>query len=225
MSDERPRDERPRDEGLPEERLRALYARGPAARADAPSCPAPEALWALVHREGPEPARLATLDHVMACRDCRAEFELLRAIERAGATGEHRAGAVRSGRRWYLPAALAAAVLLAVAVGRTAVAPRAPDVPRGAPSGLALIAPQTTAVVGEPLTFAWHPAAGATRYLLEVLAPDGTVAVSATTTDTVVTPGAARALPAAEYRWWVRADLPGATALRSPLRPLRLRAR
>ena len=37
-------------------------------RRDRASCPPPEAIQALVRREGDEADRLATLDHVMACR-------------------------------------------------------------------------------------------------------------------------------------------------------------
>jgi hypothetical protein len=46
-----------------------------------------ERLLTLVERSGSEEARLALLDHVMACPHCHAEFELLRAAHRA--TGEH----------------------------------------------------------------------------------------------------------------------------------------
>jgi hypothetical protein len=42
-----------------------------------------ERLLALVERSGSEEARLALLDHVMACPHCHAEFELLRATHRA----------------------------------------------------------------------------------------------------------------------------------------------
>ena len=48
-------------------------------------CPAVERLLALVDRSGTEEARLALLDHVMACPHCHAEFELLRAAPRASA--------------------------------------------------------------------------------------------------------------------------------------------
>ena len=43
-------------------------------------CPSLEAIDALVARAGPESDRLATMDHVMACPDCRGEFEQLRAL-------------------------------------------------------------------------------------------------------------------------------------------------
>jgi hypothetical protein len=46
------------------------------------ACPEVERLLALVERSGSEEARLALLDHVMACPHCHAEFELLRATDR-----------------------------------------------------------------------------------------------------------------------------------------------
>ena len=70
--------------------------------ARAASIPPPEAIAALVRREGPEEARLATLDHVMSCADCRRDFDLLRAVERAGV--ESGAAGARGGRRAWLHA-------------------------------------------------------------------------------------------------------------------------
>ena len=108
-------------------------------------CPQPEAIFALVRREGSEQSRLAILDHVMSCADCRSEFDLLRSIESAGAEGR---AAARPGRRWMAPLALAASVLLAVVVGRYLL-PRAPEsdvVRSGAEGGLTLLAPPPEAM-------------------------------------------------------------------------------
>jgi len=69
---------------ISDDRLRALYA--PIAeqpRGDR-LCPSPEDLQALVQRQGDEDARLAILDHVMTCAPCRNEFNVLRAVEKAG---------------------------------------------------------------------------------------------------------------------------------------------
>jgi hypothetical protein len=100
------------------------------------ACPAPEAIQVLARREGPEATRLATLDHVMGCRECRAELDLLRSIEEAGA----RSGAApRAGRpRWIMPAALAATLLVAVGLGRLAL--RSPeDATRSGPGSAARV--------------------------------------------------------------------------------------
>ena len=121
--------------------------------------PSPQALAALARREGPEPDRLATLDHVMSCADCRPDFDLLRAIEGAGDDG---AAAGRAGmrRRWLMPAALAASLLLAVGVGRSLLQSHA-DTSRGDGDAVSLIRPGLEAVEGDSLAFAWHPVPGA----------------------------------------------------------------
>lgn len=205
-----------------EARLRELYTSHIATRrpTDRAACPAPEALQALVRREGAEEERLAMLDHAMSCADCRAEFDLLRSIEEAGT----RLGAGSTSRRsWVIPAALAASLLLAVGVGRLALAPSEDDIVRGGPEGgaVALLSPPREAKAGTPLLFTWHAVPGATRYRLEVLSGDGDVALEAETTDTLVAPEAAVGLPAGEYQWWVGASVSPASR-RSELRPLRL---
>ena len=100
-----------------DERLRAAY--GTALRsgvAGGNTHASPEAIAALVRREGPESERLATLDHVMSCLDCRRDFDLLRAVEQAG----RQVGAARTSARptWLMPAALAASLLVAIGLGQ-----------------------------------------------------------------------------------------------------------
>jgi hypothetical protein len=98
---------------MTDERLRELY-RQALARSDGGGrerCVAPEAMLALLRREGPEEQRLQTLDHVMACGACRREMDLLRSIEQAGAETQQ-AAVVRPLRRpalkMLVPLALAA---------------------------------------------------------------------------------------------------------------------
>jgi hypothetical protein len=185
------------------------------------ACPDPEVILALVRREGSEETRLATLDHVMSCADCRAEFDLIRSIELAGVE----AGAVaRPGRRWMAPLALAASVLLAVVIGRYAL-PGTPErevVRSGEKDRLTLLAPPTEATTGSPILFAWHPIAGAGRYRLEVMNAGGEVVLEAETADTAIVLQSATDLEAGEYQWWVGATAPADA--RSALRPLRLKA-
>ncbi len=204
-----------------DQQLRDIYAHITASRAGSRTagCPDPEAILALVRREGAEEARLATLDHVMSCADCRSDLDLLRSIEAAGAeTG----ASVRPGRRWKGPLALAASVLLAVVVGRYAL-PGGPasDVVRSADGDrVTLVAPPPEVPAGAPLLFAWHPIAGADRYRLEVMDQGGEVALEAETADTSILLRSAADLPPGEYQWWVGATAPGTS--RSELRPLRL---
>jgi hypothetical protein len=205
-----------------DDQLREIYGslmtgragRGPSA------CPAPEAVLALVRREGSEQARLATLDHVMSCADCRSELDLLRSIEVAGAE----AAAARPNRRWIAPLALAASVLLAVVVGRYALPGLSErDTVRSGPEGrVTLLAPPAEATSGSPLLFAWHPLAEASRYRLEVMNGSGEVVLEAETADTALILRGAADLEPGEYQWWVGATAPG--AVRSELRTLRLTA-
>jgi hypothetical protein len=213
---------RRREQLVNEQRIREIYAGVMASRGktrSAGACPAPEAILALVRREGTEDARLATLDHVMSCAECRSEFDLLRSIEEAGT----QAGAARPAyRRWTMPVALAASVLFAVVIGRYML-PAAPDdeVFRGDDSGVTLLAPPPEVAAGTPIAFAWHPIPGATRYRLEVLSTGGELALEAETADTTVTLRGTADLAPGDYQWWVGSTVAGAPT-RSAFRPLRL---
>jgi hypothetical protein len=214
-----------RDELVNEERLREVYAGVMASRGAMAgrtvACPSPEAVLALVRREGSESSRLATLDHVMSCAECRSEFDLLRSIELAGAEAGAKA---RPGRpSWLAPSALAASLLLAVAIGWLAM-PTAPDIEvvrSDSDAGVTLHAPPPDSPARSPLLFAWHPIPGAGRYRLEVLTNEGEVALEAETMDTAVMLQGAAGLAPGDYKWWVGAASAG-TAVRSALRPLRL---
>jgi len=205
---------------LTEAQLKDAYqahlARGRPPRA---SCPTPEAIQALVRREGDEAGRLATLDHVMRCGDCRAELDLLRAVEEAGVRAG--AGAAPGRRRWMIPAALAATLLVAVGLGRTALRPSADTLRSGPAARVELVAPGAEVTAGAPVSFAWRPVAGASRYRLEVLNEAGDLAVEAETRDTTLTSESAARLAPGSYRWWVIALSP-APGPRSELRRLRV---
>lgn len=202
------------------DRLREVYAGVMASQGQrlAP-CPEPEAIRALARREGSEDERLVILDHVMSCAECRAAFDLIRSIELAG---EQAGAGSRPARRWLVPAALAASVLLAAVVGRFAL-PGAPegDVVRSGSDGVRLVSPPAESATGSPLWFAWHPVPEASRYRLEVMTDAGDVVLEAETADTAIMVQSAADLEAGEYQWWVRAIAPRGTP-RSPLRRLRL---
>lgn len=206
-----------------DQELRAVYGDVMTSRRGSrhSACPEPEAILALVRREGPEETRLATLDHVMSCTDCRSEFDLVRSIELAGTQA---GAAARPGRRWMAPLALAASVLLAVVIGRHAI-PGTPErdvVRSGSDERLTLLAPPPDATTGSPLLFAWHPIGGASRYRLEVMNAAGEVVLEAETADTTIVLRGAADLEPGEYQWWVGATAPAEA--RSPLRALRLKA-
>lgn len=188
-------------------------------RRDRASCPPPEAMQALVRREGDEAARLATLDHVMSCGECRTELDLLRTVEEAGV----RSGAVAAPgrRRWMMPAALAATLLVAVGLGRVALKPSEDTVRSDDATTVELVAPGAEVPAGAPVSFAWRPVEGASRYRLEVLNESGDVAIEAETRDTMLTSDSAASLAPGTYQWWVIALSP-APGPRSELRRLRV---
>jgi hypothetical protein len=197
-------------------RLRQLYSGRVASRGTAPGCVTPEAILAVIRREGGQDGRLATLEHVMSCAACHREYEWLKAVtEAAGAGGE---GRRRQG--WFRAAPLALAASLVLAAGTALlVARRVNDVERGADGGIELVAPRVGEAAGRPLAFTWRPAAGASAYVLEVQRVDGTVAYSDTTADTTST---VAGLNEGEYRWWVREATDGAEPRSSELRKLLL---
>jgi hypothetical protein len=219
-----------------DERLRTAYQDALRARAvrDRSPCVPPEAILALVRRSGPEAERLATLDHVMACAACRRELDVLRAVERAGVdTGAEPAASgnvvplsaprprLAPARRPVVALALAASVLAAVGVARLLQRPDdAPDVLRGDAKGVEATLPERGATVRPPVTFAWHPVPGASRYAVEVVAPGGRAAWTTETSATSATLSAA--LPPGEYRWWVRVVGGAADGRSSEPRPLRV---
>lgn len=209
------------DERLREAYSRAAEARGAPARA---RCASPEALLAVVRREGREADRLATLDHAMACIACREELELLRAIERAGGA-DARDAVERIRWRRYATVALAASALLAISLGpgRRYWQRDDGDTMRGAADEVTPVAPASDAVVARaPVTFAWRAVPGTRRYTLEVLTSEGAVALSQPTADTTLVVGAPLALSPGEYRWWVRAQAEDGSERRSIARRLRI---
>lgn len=192
--------------------LRAAYRAGGGGDAPDTAHPTPEALAAAAEGRDSEDVRLITLSHVATCAQCRRDFDLLWATDRAGRQ------LMTARRRAWTAAALAvtlvaAAVIVVVVpgsrhvplVGRAVGADSAENPERGTPgatSPIALIAP-----------LVWHAVPGATRYDVEILDETGSPVFHTTTADTTV------AIPALDagrrYRWWVRATADG-THWRSP---------
>jgi hypothetical protein len=217
-------------QGVTDEALRTAYqqmldARRVSGRA---RCVDPEAMLALLRREGSEEQRLETLDHVMSCGACSAEFELLRSVEQAGAgmAEPTRPAVPRIARRLAVPLALAASLLLVVTVGQKLRSPGGPDVERGSSDGVTLLEPPAEIVAGVPPTFVWKPVPGTQSYELEVLDGKGAVVWSTKTSETSATPSDPGLLaPGNTYRWWVRATDPSGNQRASALRSLRIRTR
>lgn len=214
--------------GLTDEKLREAYQRAQAARRapDRERCAAPEAMLAVIRREGPEDGRLETLDHVMACPACRAEFDLLRTLEQAGAEAEP--AAAKPGRRWGWTSSVALAAALLLGIGAALKLSGRDDggVERGSGDAVTLVAPPAEIEAGAPVTFSWQPVPGATRYELELLDEKGSVVFTKTTEATsAALDDASRLAPGATYRWWVRAAVGSSEPRASSMRTLRLRAK
>ena len=187
-------------------RLREAYdqvmrEREPADRA---ACPAPEALLAVVERTSPEEARLRVLDHVMGCRACRGELDLLRATIAAVRT------TAGSTRWWSRPAvrygALAASLLLAAGIGirgRLADEDVAPTMRGEQPFALHEARRTGTGTT----VLSWRPASGATHYELTVLDAAGEAVVQMRVPDTTFVLADSLARGGGEMVWSVSAVL------------------
>lgn len=224
-----------------DDRLRELYQRAMKTQdaGEARLHPAPEALWALVRREGDEAQRLATLDHAMSCPRCRHDLELLRAIgdaapadvaasdaaPSASSGPPPRARAKGSHWRFSIPTALLAASIAGIAwlgIARNDDSGNEPM--RGEPGAVALAVPDERADVAASPLLAWHPVPGAERYRVEVVDASGVVVDSTEQADTTFQAGASTPLtPGDAYRWWVRAIDAGGVRAVSPMRTLRVR--
>ena len=167
---------------LSDDRLRLAYgdALRNRARADRASCPEPEALLALAERTGPEAVRLAVLDHVMMCDQCRRELDLLRA-------GVSAVG-VPKVRPWYRSPSLGlmaiAAVLLMFAGVRLFVASGDLESGPRLRGGSGIATYPVESVPGGGARLAWRPVVGVVSYRLEVLDAAGRAVVDSTMRDT-----------------------------------------
>ena len=202
-----------------EEDLVRLYQRGATRREGTrDGCVPPEALLDVVERRGPEAARLQSVNHAMACPECREELELLRATRIV----RDRARLPRFGF------ALAASLVLAAGLGFYAFGrQRAPTgiddagVTRSGSDDVQLVT--TGAVSSQTPNLVWRSATGAASYVVELRREDGTLLARGTTADTVfAVPDSVRAGPDSDAYWAVTARLSDGTSLSSTARRIRL---
>ncbi|MCC7054271.1 MAG: hypothetical protein IT355_13475 [Gemmatimonadaceae bacterium] len=180
----------------------------------------------LVDGTGDERQRLDTLDRLMATPDGAAELAMVRALRQGLAEDVGTsvpivptAGRVR---RWWRPAALAAAAVVAVVVSARAIGDRdAARVLRSADASITLVTPRDGATADGGVTFVWQRIADAT-YEVEVYSAGGVPVVQRETADSTLSL-AAGAVPRGDYRWWVTARLDDGTQVRSRTRRLGVR--
>jgi hypothetical protein len=217
---------------MTDQRLRDLYTRGIEARGRSDQCPPPEALLALIQREGEEARRLETLDHVMACAGCRSELDLLHAIEKTGRTPREQKETTRVRLKHpalprYIALALAASLVLAIGLGpaRWLWQGETGGLTRSGAPELTLLAPIPGALAEMPVTFVWRPVPQARDYTVEVMTLAGSLSFTGRTSDTVLVASSVDALMPGQYQWWVRARTANDVELRSQMRYFRIRAR
>jgi hypothetical protein len=207
-------------------RLQEVYSARVAQRPVRSAHATPEALLALIERDGTEEDRLATMDHVMSCAECHRDYQWLNGVSDAALQADGRSSAATARRWWTRPAPLALAASMVLALGGAfLLMRRGPDLERGHTGAIDVIAPTANApaAAGHPLLFVWRPLSGASRYILEVQRADGSVAFSDSTADTIFSiTDPARVLPESEYRWWVRETTDGAEPRSSAFQRLRL---
>ncbi|HEX5179284.1 MAG TPA: hypothetical protein VFW04_08150 [Gemmatimonadaceae bacterium] len=194
-------------------RLQELYREALAARDASPgtSCPQPEALQALVNRDGTEQERLATLDHAFACASCSQELELLRALRAAAPT-------VRPSRL-ATPWVIAASAIIAVAAA--AIALRSTSTGRTEMRGPAARGVVLAPTIAHASVLRWHAVPRAVSYLVEVMDGQGAVLAAGTTADTsFALPTRLRGSPVPNEQWWVRARLSDGSEVRSAIVPV-----
>jgi hypothetical protein len=161
-------------------------------------CPSPEAIRALIERRGSEIERLATLDHVMNCLGCKAEFDLMQTLASSNPPPV---------RRWPVPLTAAASVALLFSAAVLFMATRGRsgrvDALRGGVTAVELLTPRGDAA-GRPLTFVWHSAKAPARYSLEVFNAAGDAIWATEVNDTaVVMPEDTPLVVGETYHWWV----------------------
>ena len=196
--------------------LRDAYRELLAARvpSDRSACPAPDALLAVIEKQGDDTSRLATLDHVMRCDACRGDFDLLRtaaASAREAEAGDAptlhvvRGGGGRARRLPLRPLAVAAGLVVAVGVGLLSWPPatRKPLL-RGEEHTVVLLAPEPRADGSALLR--WRTVSGAAAYRVEVFTPTGRTVVADTVRDsTFVLPATTASDSREALRWMVTA--------------------
>jgi hypothetical protein len=187
---------------------REILARRPTGRG---RCPPVEAIGALVERRGTELERLATLDHVMNCAECKSEFDLMQAMT---------PGRPVPAQHLTTPIAMAAGIALAVSGTLLFAALRARNPEdtgvRGATNGVELISPRGDFHV-RPITFTWRKAGGSARYSLEVFTPAGDAVYNAEVADTfAVLPANVSLEAGTTYHWWVLVRTSDGAEVRTP---------
>lgn len=210
---------------MDDDAIRRAYTAAAVSRgADRSACPSADALRALAGETQHTDDAAGAFDHVMSCRPCQEEYELLRSILVA-----ERQATARPVPWRLAPMALAASVVIAVALGGVYARQRAVPDGEGAVRGgvsathaggdaIVLVAPSSRIVRGDSLRLAWHPVAEADAYRVELLDTAGALVHSTVTGDTTVAfPPAMLPVSLAQFDWLVVARRADGSEQHSPL--------
>ena len=185
-----------------------------AAAAGGAGCLTPDEVMRLAAGQLPEAERLKALEHVAACRSCRADLDLAAAVAEAGTALEGRGRPAP----WLI---LAASVVLAVGgVTLWRGLGTRDDVQRGGGDDrVMLVTPVGTVPPAAAERLVWRGIPDAT-FDVEVVDAAGAVVFSTTTADSTTTIPANALGSGTAYHWRVSALLPNGTRLRSAAVPL-----
>jgi hypothetical protein len=202
-----------------DERLRTLYA-GAMARLPLPADAAPvplEAMVDLLEQRGSEAERSQTLRAILRDPRAREEFELLRAVVRAGTPPRQ---SWRAAVGWQMAAGAALLVGTAWLFSLT----QAPEEPlRGGESTVTMLQPADGVELTAPPLFAWRPVPNAVDYRIEIVDSLGSVVFEEQVRDTTSTgPVSGSLVPGHRYRWSVTVLTRDARHLRSATNEFRL---
>ena len=200
----------PRDSA--EEGLRRAYRE--VQSAGGPGCPSPDTLTALVLDQDVAPGREALADHIVSCRRCAEDYQLLSRthaeVSRSGKTSLSRRAILSS-----------AAVVLAGAAGLLILGRRGTDTDavRGSKSNETVEPARGATLAQAPVRLAWPPDPDARSYRVSLFDSSGELVWKSDPLATPVTeiPAEARGrLKPGAYYWSVAVERPVETARLGP---------
>lgn len=202
-----------------EDRMRALYA-GAMARMPIPDdVVSLEAMMDLLERRGSEPERSQTLKRILRDPRAREEFELLRAVVRAGQSPR------QSWKIAVMWRVAAAAVIMAGTFWVFSLTHDPVEPMRGGAIGVTSLLPEDGASLNASPLFVWQRVPNAVDYRIEVVDSSGTVVFEEQVTDTTSVGGMGKNFRVGQpYRWSVTALTSDGASLRSPVRAFSLYA-
>lgn len=205
-----------------EERMRELYARHTALRAasDPPCEVSLDAMIDVLEHHGSEDHRREIMAQILRSPACREEFELLRALVRAGEEAEAPAEPEPS---FKIPALtpmqwrIAAGIFLLVGVGLIGfiVKTRPANQLRAGGSAIPMYDPRDEERVRSLPGFVYGRVEGAVDYRFQLLSESGAIMYSTHGTDTVVFIPSEVEIPTGRYLWNVTVSMAGGNSINS----------